>query len=220
MNREEFFYLLPYVVSLGLSFGIFIYAWQRRRVRGVKAYAWFVGGQTLTIAGFIFELLSPNLQIKLLWDKFQWLTDSFLVFIPFLIFAVQFSEYKPRHPYQLWSLWVAPPILFTLLLATDNLHHLIYANPSLSTDYPFPELKYSFTLVVYLYALVYVYGANLYGIFLLFRRGLRSQSLSRFQFLTIGTGFLIPLVLSFFALADIRITPQRDFFRSLQPSVI
>ena len=32
----------------------------------------------------------------------------------------------------------------------------------------------------------------------------------RLQFLTIGIGFLIPLILSVFALADIRITPQRD----------
>ena len=172
MNREEIFYLLPYLISLGLSLGIFIYTFQRSQIRGARAYAWFVGGQTLTIAGFIFELISPNLQTKLLWDKFQWLTDSFLVFIPFLIFAIQFSEHKLRNPRLTWGLWLAPPILFTLLLATDGLHHLIYPDPHLSTDYPFPELKYSFTIVIYLYALVYVYGINFYGIFLLFQRGL------------------------------------------------
>src|SRR5678815_1647351 len=212
MNREEFFYLLPYILSLALSCGIFIYAWKHRRVRGARAYTWFVARQTLTITAFIFELISPNLETKLLWDKFQWLTDSFLVFIPFLIFAIQFSEHQLRRPRLTWGLWLAPPILFTAFLATDSLHHLIYPNPHLSTDYPFPELQYSFTILVYLYALIYVYGVNLYGIFLLFRRGLRPYNVHRLQFLTIGTGFLIPIVLSIFTLADIRITPQRDIF--------
>ena len=82
MNREEFFYLLPYLFSLLLTLGVFIYSWQHRFVAGARVYAWFVGGQILTITGFIFELVSPDLQTKLLWDKFQWLADSFLVSIP------------------------------------------------------------------------------------------------------------------------------------------
>src|SRR5204862_6419947 len=102
MNPEEFFYLLPYLFSLTLSVGVFMYTWRHRYVRGARMYSWFVGGQTFTILGFIFELISPNLQTKILWDKFQWLTDSFLVFIPFLIFAVQFSEHKIHHPRIFW----------------------------------------------------------------------------------------------------------------------
>ena len=164
MNREEIFYLLPYIFALAISLGVFLYSWRHRHVRGADIYTWFVGGQTVTVLGFIFELISPGLQIKVLWDKFQWLTDSFLVFIPFLLFAVQFSEHKLRFPRLTWGIWLAFPILFTLLLFTDNIHHLIYPNPHLSTDYPFPDLQYDFTFVIYIYALIYVYSINLYGI--------------------------------------------------------
>src|SRR5215203_587515 len=210
MNREEFFYLLPYLFSLALSLGVFVYTWQHRQMPGVRIYAWFVGGQTLTILGFIFELVSPNLQTKILWDKFQWLTDSFLVFIPFLIFALQFSEHKLHYPRFTWGYWFGIPILFTTVMLTDDLHHLIYPNPHLSIDYPFPELQYNFTIVVYLYVLLYVYGANFYGLSLLIKRAVQPHNLYRLQYWTLIAGFSIPLILSFFSLANIKIAPQRD----------
>ncbi|HXQ34156.1 MAG TPA: hypothetical protein VN843_09095, partial [Anaerolineales bacterium] len=62
MNREEVLYLAPYIFSLTLCLGIFWYSWRHRHVRGARAYTWFVGGQTLTILGFIFELISPSLE--------------------------------------------------------------------------------------------------------------------------------------------------------------
>jgi PAS domain S-box-containing protein len=210
MNREEFFYLLPYLLSLAISMAVFLYTWRHRHVRGAQSYSWLMVGQTLTILGFILELISSNLQTKILWDKFQWLTDSFLVFIPFLIFAVRFTEHKIRNPRLTGGFWIGIPILFTLLLLTDDLHHLLYPNPHLSTDYPFPELQYDFTILVYLYAVVYVYVVNFYGIGLLIKRALQPHNAYRNQYWTIALGFLIPLFLSFFTLANIRITPQRD----------
>ena len=110
MNREEFFYLLPYLLSLTLTLGISIYTWRHRQVRGARVYSWFVAGQTLTILGFILELVSPNLQTKIMWDKFQWLTDSFLVTIPFLIFSVQFTEHKLRYPRLAWGFFLSIPV--------------------------------------------------------------------------------------------------------------
>src|SRR5262245_3576481 len=110
MNREEIFYLLPYLFSLGLSAAIFIYTWRHRHVRGARVYSWFAAGQILGIFGFILELVSPNIQIKILWDKFQWLVDSFLIVVPFLIFSIRFSEYKLRSPRLTWATWLALPI--------------------------------------------------------------------------------------------------------------
>ena len=210
MNGEETLYLAPYVFSLLLSMGIFFYTWRHRNVRGASAYTWYVGGQSLTIIGFIFELVSPTLGIKIFWDKFQWLTISFFVVLPFLIFTIQYSEHKLRHPALDWGLIVIILIGFTALLLTDNVHHLLYPNPHLSTDYPFPELKYDFTYVVYIFALVYIYGANLYGISLVIRGAFQPHNLYRLQYLIIAAGFLIPLIISFFSLADIQIAPQRD----------
>jgi|GEM_PF-1709018 len=210
MNREEFFYLLPYLFSFGLALAIFFYTWAHRHVRGARIYSWFMFGQILTLLGFILELVSPNLQTKLFWDKFQWLTDSFVAFIPFLIFATRFSEHKLWNPRLIWAYWISLPVLFTLLLFTDSLHHLVYPNPHLSADYPFPELQYDFTGVVYAYSVLYIYGANFYGIGLLIRRAVQPHNPYRRQYWAIAIGFMIPLVMSFFTLANIRIARQRD----------
>ena len=210
MNYEEFLYLLPYLFSLALTLGVFIYSWQHRHRRGARTYSWFVFGQTLTILGFILELISPTLEIKIFWDKFQWLTDTYLVILPFLIFSVEFSEYKLRYPSLVRAGLVVFIGIFTILLLTDDIHHLFYPNPHLSSDYPFPELEYSFTAVVYLYSMIYLYAANLIGISLLIKRALQPHNAYRMQYWTIIAGFLIPLVLSLFALANIRVTMQRD----------
>ena len=210
MNREEFFYLLPYLLSLGISLSVFLYTWQHRNVRGAKVYSWFMVGQMLTILGFIMELVSPSLQIKLLWDKFQWLSISFLVVIPFLMFSIQYSEYPLRSPRLMWGFWLALPILFTALLLTDGVHHLLYPNPHLSADYPFPELQYDYTIVVYAYSILYIYGVNVYGLGLLVRRAFQPHNIYRSQYLIIALGFFIPLAFSVLTLTNIRIAPQRD----------
>src|SRR5215207_6236392 len=210
MNREEILYLAPYLFSLFLSLGIFLYIWRHQHVRGAGTYAWYASGQVLTILGFIFELISPTLEIKVFWDKFQWLTISYLIVLPFLIFSIRYSEYKLRNPILVWGPVLLLLSSFTALLLTDDVHHLLYPNPHLSTDDPFPELKYDFTYVVYLYSLLYIYGANLYGISLLSRRAFQPHNLYRPQYLIIIAGFLVPMILSLFSLANIRIAPQRD----------
>ena len=210
LNREEILYLAPYLFSLLLSLGIFIYTWRRPQVRGARTYSWFAAGQTLTILGFIFELVSPHLQTKIFWDRFQWLADTFLVILPFLVFSVQFSEHKLRYPKLSLGILAAFLLVFTALFLTDGIHHLFYPNPTLSAETPFPELKYDFTFVIYSYALVYVYGANLYGIGLLVRRAFQPHNLVRSQYLIIASGFSVTLILSILALADIRLAPQRD----------
>lgn len=210
MNREEILYLAPYLFSLLLSLGIFSYTWRHRHVRGARAYAWFVGGQTLTIIGFIFELVSPALEDKIFWDKVQWLTLSWLVILPLLMFCLQYSENILRQPAFFWGSVLIFLAIFTALLLTDDAHHLFYPNPQLSNDGPFPELEYEFTYVIYIYALVYLYGANVYGISLLARRALQPHNPYHSQYWIIVAGLLIPLFLSIFTVADIQITPQRD----------
>ncbi len=209
MNSDEFLYLTPYVAALLLAGGIFLYTWQRRQVRGARAYAWFVGGQALYIFGFIFELISPCLETKILWDKLQWVAETMLVTVSFVAFAVRFSEYRFRRPALAWSVLLLFPAGFAILLLTDPIHHLIYPNPHLALAGPFSQLEYDFTNVVYAYAL-YIYASTLFGIGLLVRRILRPPNLYRLQAAAIAVGFAIPVLLSLLTLLDIRITLERD----------
>jgi len=211
MNREEVLYLVPYFISLLLSLGIFLYAWRHRHVRGARVYAIFVTGQTASILAFILELISPNLETKILWDKFQWLTEGTITIAAFLAFAIQFTEYKIKHRIRFWVILLLAPAVFNFLLITDGIHHLIYPNPHLNTARPFPELEYDFTFVIYLFSL-YIYISTFYGIGLLIRRIIRPHNLYRSQLVTIAFGFLVPVILSVFSLAGIKISAQRDIF--------
>ncbi|MEW5938661.1 MAG: HD domain-containing phosphohydrolase [Chloroflexota bacterium] len=212
MNREEVLYLIPYLLSLLLSVGIFFYSWAHRRVRGARAYTWFVGGQTLSIFGFIMELVTPNLEIKIVWDKFQWLTESGLIVIAFVAFAIQFADHKPSQPTIFWTVLLAIPIVFNALVVTDGFHHLIYPNPHLTSDYPYPDLAYDFTTAIYVFAL-YIYIATFFGAGLLVRRALQPHNSYRGQFLVIAAGFALPIALTIFPLFfNIKLTPQRDIF--------
>ena len=209
MNREEILYLVPYLISLALSVGVFLYSWQHRAVRSAVAYTWFVGGQTLSIFGFIMKLISPGLESKILWDKFLWIAQGTIIIVAYLAFSIQFTEYKLRRPVMFWIVVLAIPALFNVLVITDSMHHLIYPNPRLITEYPFPDLDYSYTLVVYIFAL-YVYITTFFGIGLLLRRAFRPQNLYRAQSLIIAAGFFIPVSISILALLNIRVAPQRD----------
>jgi len=208
MSREGFFYLLPYLGSLGLSLGVLVYAWRRRRAKGVLAYLWYAAGQTVWIFGFILELVSPNISTKIFWDIFQWLA-VLIVLVALPIFAVQYTDRKLQNPNRLFTSLLVIPALFALVLITDSLHHAIYPNPSLSADFPFAELTYDFTPTVYGFA-IYSYAVSFWGIGLLVRRLFRSHNLYRAQIAVIIFGFLIPIVGTILSLFDIRIAPQRD----------
>jgi PAS domain S-box-containing protein len=208
MSRAEILYLLPYVASLAISLGVLYYTWKRREARGAAAFGSYVAGRTLWIFGFILELLSPDISGKMFWDGFQWLAASIEV-VAFPVFAAQFTEHKFKHPQRLFALSLVVPSLFTLALMTDSLHHLLYPSPHLSQSFPFPELLYDFTWVVYGYVL-YFYATVVWVIGLLARHLFRPHSLYRAQIAIILFGFLIPTIGTVFSLLGIQIAPERD----------
>ena len=208
MTRAEVFYLLPYFASLALSLGILYYTWERRAAKGVTAFTWYTAGQTLWIFGFILELLTSDLFGKIFWDGFQWLAGLIIV-IAFPIFTVQYTEYKFKKTQRMFVLALVIPVIFTAILMTDGIHHLIYPNPHLTVDTPFPELLYDFTWVVYGYAL-YSYGTAIWATGLLVQRLFRPHGLYRTQLAIITIGFIIPILGTILTLLDVHIAPQRD----------
>jgi len=208
MTRAEILYLFPYIVFLALSLGVLFYVWRRRNVKGGMAFTWYVAGRTISIFGFILELISSDISTKIFWDKFQWFAELIGV-IALPLFAVQYTEHKLQNPRRLFALSLVIPILFAFAVVTDSFHHLLYPNPQLNTDFPFPELTYDFTWLVYGFAL-YGYAIIFWGAGILARRLFRLHSLPRAQTAIIILGFLIPIVGTFFSLLEISITPQRD----------
>lgn len=208
MNASELSYLSPYVLSFALSVALFAYVWAHRQIPGGTAYACYIGAQALSIFAFLLELVSTGLNAKIAWDKVQWFTEAIII-IAFPIFALQFAEFKLRHPKIIFGLIVALPIFFSLLVIGDPILRLVYLDARLTTDEPFPELYYGFTPAVYLYA-AYIYAIILTSIAILIRRIFHVQRLFAIQTIIIVVGLLIPVLASILALLNLRFTPQRD----------
>ncbi|MCQ3937742.1 MAG: hypothetical protein DPW18_11940 [Chloroflexi bacterium] len=210
MNLVETTYLIPYFVSLLLSLAILYYVWEKRRAQGALAFGWYVLGQFLWISGFILELISPDLEDKIFWDGFQWLSAN-LILIALPVFAVQFTEYRLRNPRLAFAASLFAPAVFTLLLITDGFHHWIYGSSTLLGTHPFAELAYDPALAVYGYAL-YSYAIMAWGLSILFRRLIRPHGLYRAQLLVILLGFSIPIAGTVFTLLGVKIAPERDAY--------
>lgn len=208
MALIEILYLIPYFVSLVFSFVVVYLIWKKIEATGAMILSWYVVGQTLWITGFIFELISSDLSIKIFWDKFQWFC-SFITIITIPIFIVQFTEYKLQRPQLFYRVLLFAPIAFTILLFTDSIHHWVYRNPQIISGIPFDELIYEFTWVVFIYAF-YVFIVLLWSLSILFRRLIKPHGLYRSQIFAILLGFLIPILGSFLSLLEIPISPQRD----------
>ena len=208
MHSSEILYLLPYMVSLGLSAGVLVYAWMHRRAKGVTAYSSYVVGQSLWILGFILELISRGLVGKIFWDSVQWLA-GLLSLAAMAVFAVQYSEHNLENPQRAFLASLVVPIGFTLLLLTDSVHHWIYPDPILEPGTPFDKLTYSYTPLVYGLA-GYIYVVTFWSLALLFKRMLHLHSLYRRQTAIIVLGFTVPILGTILSLTEIPIGPQRD----------
>ncbi len=208
MLRTEIYYLIPYFISLAISVGVFMIAWQRRKAPGVNAFIGYAIGQTFWLFGFILELVSPSLSSKIFWDGFQWLAGQYLV-IALPIFAVQYTEHKLKNQQLLFRLSLIAPALFTALLATDSAFHWIYINPRLSNSMPFQELLYDYSPAVYIYA-IYSFFIFLWALSLLAQRIIRPHGLYRTQVILITLGFFIPILGAALSLFNTYLTPQRD----------
>jgi putative nucleotidyltransferase with HDIG domain/PAS domain S-box-containing protein len=208
MRLDNLPYLFPYFAALFISVCVLAYTWSRRSAQGAFAFVWYELGQVLWIAGFILELVSKDINVKIFWDGFQWFA-GFLIVLSLPVFTIQYTEYKLPNSALLFRLSFIVPILFSICLLSDPVTHLIYASPHLTSAKPFPELLYDFTPLVYAYS-IYVYGITIWGVYTIIRRATRPHKLYQSQALMITAGFLIPILGTLFAVFNIHIGPQRD----------
>lgn len=208
MTQAEITYLLPYLASSLLVLVVLFFAFGKRKAKGAPVLCFYLAGLAIWSWGFLFELVSVDLPMKLSWDKFQWLgIQIVLVAIP--AFAIQFTEYNLRHYKRWFAASLIVPIIFIILVVTDDSHHLIYQNIRLVAGVPFSELKYSITPTTILYA-IYGYAVVLWGLSILARLTLRPHSLYFGQLLTVILGFILICAGTLTTLFDIYIIPQRD----------
>jgi len=127
----------------------------------------------------------------------------------FLAFALQYTGRKLAHPKRTWGLLTIVPVIFLLLVFTNDLHGLVQPAAWLVPGEPFSALVYDFTVPVWV-TTIYCYGPFLSGVLVLITHFTRSQPLYRAQVGTVIIGALIPLVGTVLTLMGITLTFHRD----------
>ena len=103
MDLTIAFNLIPYLISLAISLGVTLEAWQRQ-TPSARSYAGVAGSQAFWTAGYIFELLAPSIEGKTFWDNIQFIgTVSWS--LTFLIFGLRYTDRQ----------FFRPKLTFTLL---------------------------------------------------------------------------------------------------------
>ena len=210
MDWQIWLYLFPYLASFAISMGVGLYAWRRRAVAGVTAYAISALGAALWTSGFILELLSPTLEAKIFWDNIQFIA-VFIVPVAGTIFALEYTGRKLAHRQRTWALLSIVPALSMLLIFTDAWHHLIRPTATLVPREPAPELLYDFSTPVLIMA-AYAYGLTLVNLRLLLGHLIRQHRLYRIQTGLIMLGVLVPFLGTVITLIGISLGPYRDIF--------
>lgn len=201
MTRSEFFHLLPYLGSFVLTITLLAVILYKREVRGSMAFFFYILGQSLYNLGLIFELTVPELRGKMFWEGVQWISISIPV-IAFPVFAASYGGYRFKHQRSLFFASLVIPILFSTLVATDSLHHLIYHDVSLEASGPFNTLNYDYSPIVIGFG-IYIYFIIAVSCLMLFSQMRRPYNLHRVPTMLVIIGAMIPLVVSTLSLLDI-----------------
>jgi len=208
VSLDLILYLSPFFVSAAISAGIGIFSLRHRAISGAKSFGIFALLQSFMTLGFIFELLSLNLEAKIFWDDVQFIL---LYFSPifFLSFAVDYAGKEFQHPKRVWGILVFFPIILTILTFTNMIHGFIRSAPVLIPGEPFDALFYEFTPAIWAGGL-YAYVMILTAMWFLISRFIQSQRLYRFQVGLVILGVLIPVAGSLITLLGLTPPLYRD----------
>ncbi|MBT3336443.1 MAG: HD domain-containing protein [Anaerolineae bacterium] len=202
MQTIRVLFALPHLIALSLSAWVIHYAWKRKHALGVRSFIWYTSGQVLWIIGFIFELTSPSLKDKILWDAFEWNVILWAV-LALPIFAIQYKNGNLEKNTPALKIAFTLYVFLTLIIFTNNLHGLIYTNPQILPNPPFGILSYKLSLFAYVNVL-YSYTIYIWGIGILLRGAFNKHTLYRKETLLLALGFLSPAIGALFDLIQFR----------------
>jgi signal transduction histidine kinase len=200
--------VLTDLISSVISALVAWYCWQRHEVNGAREYAVVALSQSLWTIGLIFELISPNLEGKIFWDNAQFVTTASWL-LAFLAFTLRYTERRLPRPRSMFALLAVPLVALIVLAYTDPLHSLIRAHVRLVAGQSYDALLYDFTGPLWALA-IYIYGAYLACVLMLFANPARSNPMYRSQIGLLLVGSLAPIIGSVLTLSLLADYPDRD----------
>jgi signal transduction histidine kinase len=192
MNLSMVMLLVPMLLTAITSAWLAAYAWRWRQRPGVSFFMLFAVCQVVWLTGYIFEVISPTLEMKMFWDSIQWVPFT-LTGITLTEFTVRYTQQEALLPLRARQLIALPAPVFILLALTNPLHSLIYVDPQIVRTEYFDIFTYPITPLFALITL-YAIGGALVSLVLLAVRMRSSSQAGRVQLVYVFSAILIALV--------------------------
>ncbi len=139
MSAWVFLFCLATLIAAITSLGLAVIGW-RRSVPGANSFVLLCLSSATWSLCYLFEILSPTLDVKLFWFQARYLgTAGLTLFL--LTFVVAYVGQDRWLNRRAWLLLGIKPLVIILLAWTSRYHTLLFSNPRLS-DMGFPVLLY------------------------------------------------------------------------------
>jgi PAS domain S-box-containing protein len=207
MNWQFTPFLIPTILAAGVAGALALFAWARRHSPGVSQFQVLMAAVVVWCLGYAMELAGVELSAKHFGALIKYL-GVVLVSPAFFAFALKYSGKSEWLNLRTLSLLAVEPIVFLLLIWTNDFHGLIW--PSIRLE-DFGLYKARVTL----HGLAF-YGHALYGnlllllgSFLMIRTTLHRDSLYRGQSIYVVIAVFAPILGNLLCLT--RLNPFRPF---------
>jgi PAS domain S-box-containing protein len=171
-----------------------VFAWRHRHAPGATPFAALMSAITLWSLAYTLELSSLSLRAKILWSNVNFLA---IVTVPvaWLVLALQYTGRGQWLTRRKLILLMIIPLLITITIWTNNLHHLFRSTPTLDTSGAYPMLDPAYGGAFWAHT-VYSYLLLLIGTILLILAFVHSPRLYRRQETFMLIGALAPWIIN------------------------
>ncbi len=201
-------YTIPLTGAGFISLLVAIYIWQRRPASGAGPMAFVMSGVTIWIFAYALQLASASLDHNLFWGRIKYMG---ILMIPtgWLIVALQYTGQGARLSRRFLSLLTIHPFTMTLLIWSNEYHHLIWINSVGDTTEGFTFWQHLHGPAFWVHT-YYAYLLVLTGSVILIRSLIRSPSLYQGQMWALLIAALAPILGNIIYLAGWTPFPKFD----------
>lgn len=196
-------YVLPFVLSLGITIGLGIYAARRRHIPAAWTFAWTMLALSYWTFCYSMELLSVTLEAKVFWASAKY-PGAVGAPILWLVLALQLTHHADWLKKRLLPIaLIVFAVVTCLVVFTNSLHHWFWIQTILVAGEPETQAVHGFYFWIYAAVSYLLILASLLLFFSYYRR---TPPLYRRQAALLAIGSFIPLagrILEDFAGIDI-----------------
>jgi PAS domain S-box-containing protein len=182
---------IPLIISIIVSVIVIFTAFGRRHIPGVRSFIWLMLCVTEWTFFYMLQVCTPDPQVQIGWTKYYYIG---VVFSPlaWLVFSLEYSRMSNLLTRRNLFLLAILPITITLLMWTNDYHHIIWTDVIVRPSGDGHILDYVRNWGFWIHA-GYSYILFLTGSFLLVRQALKGPAAfeSQAAMMMLGAGFPI-----------------------------